>query len=319
MGRYWLHDLPAALRDAGLNVETVAGWETRSRSSGGFEDIQGVAWHHTAGGGNDKGQENYAYFVSPDRPVGNLHLRFDGTWVMGAAGAANTMGKGGPVTGSKGTIPLNDGNRRMVAIEAHNDGIGQNWPEVQIDSYFAGTLVICDLYGLNPLTDVWTHFGYCRPSCPGRKIDPAKNTAVSGPWRPMAELTSGTSRTWSEQDIRIELDSRRKDAEPVKPVPPTPPTNVRLEDLPLANNYGKATWSAPDNPGTSDVWNYIVQLEMQSNPDVWVDRGQTGRGDVLTKNVYAWANGAAHRVRVLAQNSEGKSGWAYSPYAVLRW
>jgi hypothetical protein len=32
---------------------------------------------------------------------------------------------------------------------------------------------LCDGYGFVPDTDVYGHYDYCAPSCPGRKIDPA--------------------------------------------------------------------------------------------------------------------------------------------------
>jgi hypothetical protein len=102
------------------------------------------------------------------------------------------MGKGGPLTCSGGTVPLDRGNQTLIAIEAANNGVGERWPKVQADAYIALVGALCDWYGLDAGHDVHSHAAYCAPSCPGRKIDPA------GPVDGYPELagTSGAS-TWS--------------------------------------------------------------------------------------------------------------------------
>jgi hypothetical protein len=171
MGAYWLHDLPAELRKVGLDVMLWPGWETRSRKSGGLERIWAVFAHHTAGPSNQStlSSANQQYDTADLRPVGNLTLGREGLIVMGAAGAANTQGAGGPLKTSKGTIPKDQGNIYGVAIEACNNGIGELWTPVQLEAYTLMTAVICDLYGLDPLQDVFAHFEWA----PSRKIDPA--------------------------------------------------------------------------------------------------------------------------------------------------
>lgn len=172
MGKYWLHDLPAAVRAAGLDLVLHPGAELRSRSTGGLDAILGVVAHHTAGSSNEASGERYSYDNATDRPIGNMHLRRNGTVVIGAMGAANTQGKGGPLLTSRGTVPINQGNRYMIAVEAHNNGVGEVWPKAQTDAYITLIAAICRLYDLEPSTDVHTHFSYVEPSCPGRKIDP---------------------------------------------------------------------------------------------------------------------------------------------------
>lgn len=183
MGAYWLHDAPAALSDAGLNVHLWPGWATRSRSTGGFDNILAVVAHHTAGPANQDtfSAAQFHYEASPVRPVGNITLGRDGLVIFGAAGATNTQGAGGPTVLSKGTIPLDQGNRYGIAIEACNNGIGEVWPEAQLDAYRRCCAVLCDLYGLDPLRDVIAHYEYA----PNRKIDPAGGTGQS----PYAILT----------------------------------------------------------------------------------------------------------------------------------
>jgi hypothetical protein len=63
---------------------------------------------------------------------------------------------------------------------------------------------------------VFSHAGYCQPSCPGRKIDPAGPT----PSHPDLGGTSGC-RTWQDSAFRSYLDAL---------VAPTPPPTPTTED-----------------------------------------------------------------------------------------
>jgi LysM repeat protein len=191
----WLLDLPDACRSGGLTVTTFDGWETRSRSSGGYDDLLGIGYHHDASsaGSNDDNTDAYGWLNASDKPIGAMRLHRDGKLVVGAAGATNTMGKGGPLTCSKGTIPLDKGNQFMIAIEAANNGVGETWPKVQVDAYVNLVAALCKWYGLDPNRDIFGHFDYCAPSCPSRKIDPAgpaaapytdlKGTNSAGTWK----------------------------------------------------------------------------------------------------------------------------------------
>jgi len=199
-GQIWLLDLPDACRSGGLDVDVYDGWETRSRSSGGYDDLLGVGYHHDASSttssemsGCDWGWKN-----SDDRPIGCMRLWRNGHLIVGAAGATNTMGKGAPLTTSTGkVVPQDRGNQNLIAIEAANNGVGEPWPAVQVDAYIALVAALCDWYGFDPLWDIWGHFDYCAPSCPGRKIDAAGPT----PSRPQLGGTSGAN-TWSLQGFR---------------------------------------------------------------------------------------------------------------------
>lgn len=172
MGAYWLHDAPAALEAAGLTVIRYPQWETRSRASGGFDAIRAVFVHHTASSPDRKDPMALGKSLFDDhpyKPCGNIGLARDGTLVFGAAGAANTQGEGGPVTTSKGVIPKDQGNRYGIAIEADNNGAGELWSAAQLDAYVRAVAVLCKLYDLNPMTDVFAHFEWAS----NRKIDPA--------------------------------------------------------------------------------------------------------------------------------------------------
>lgn len=193
------------MRDAGLTVFETPGWETRARSSGGFSSPPlGIQWHHTAGNTNLQANLDWQTEGCPDAPVGNMLLWFDGSCHMVAAGAANTAGKGGPVKMSRGTVPQDSGNSTTWAIEAGNNGVGQEWPQIQIDAYFTVSNELNFKFGNMP-TDLFTHAGYCDASCPGRKVDPATAAAVKGPWKPRSVNSSGT---WNQDDVRSEAQRR---------------------------------------------------------------------------------------------------------------
>lgn len=187
------------------------GWEQRSRSSGGFPSPPlGVVWHHTASSASVNSDLTWMIQNSPDKPIGNMLLARDGVVWPIAAGAANTQGKGGPTTFSRGTCPIDQGNTRLWGVEAQNNGVGEEWPQVQIDAYFLVNEALAELFG-NQVVDLVSHQGYA----PTRKIDPATTDAVQGPWRPSSVTSSGT---WNFSDIRAEA-ARRASLMPT-PIPP---------------------------------------------------------------------------------------------------
>jgi hypothetical protein len=215
-GQYltWLVDV---LRQAGCTVQengTTSGWQNRARSSGGFPSTPlGVQWHHTASNTTPSGDLSWMINGSDDAPIGNLLLDRNGTYWPIAAGASNTAGKGGPLTLSRGTIPLDSANTRSVAIEAANNGVGETWPEVMMTAYFQGSNAINAKLGNLP-SDVFNHNTWA----PSRKVDPATASAVDGSWRPASSTSSGT---WDQTDVRDECNSRAGTSP--GPVPPRPP------------------------------------------------------------------------------------------------
>jgi hypothetical protein len=215
MGGIFYYTLVDVLEDAGVRCavnSTNAGWENRSRGSGGFDSPPlGVCWHHTASSASVNNDLSYMIHNSPDAPIGNMLLARDGIVYPIAAGAANTQGKGGPTQFSRGTVPLDSGNTRMWGIEAANNGVGEAWPQVQIDAYFKCNNALAELFG-NQVTDCISHQGYA----PSRKVDPATAAAVQGPWRPNSVTSSGT---WSVPDIQAEA-VRRSTSGP-QPQPPS--------------------------------------------------------------------------------------------------
>ena len=238
-------DLLDVLADAGCRVAEIPGltdgWQTRARSSGGFPSPPlGVWWHHTASSTTPANDLAWQIRNCPDAPVGNLLLARDGTFYPVAAGASNCAGKGGPWTFSRGTVPADQGNTRGWQIEAANNGVGEAWPTVQIDAYFAGSNALNARVGNQP-TDVISHQAWA----PTRKIDPATAAAVQGPWRPRSCTSSGT---WHLDDIRAECLRRATADDPEG-------DDVTDDDIQrIATAAAAAVWAqlleSPEWPGT---------------------------------------------------------------------
>lgn len=217
MGSFYFVDMLDVLRSAGVKVaesSTTNGWQTRSRSSGGFASAPVcVFWHHTASSTSPANDLAWQINGCKDAPVGNMLLDRTGTVWPVAAGASNCAGKGGPATFSRGTIKQDCGNTGGIQIEAANNGVGEPWPCEQVDAYFAASNAINAYLGNLP-TDIISHAGWTT-----RKIDPATAAAVQGPWRPRSVNSSGT---WNLDDIRAEC-SRRAGSSPGPTPIPTPP------------------------------------------------------------------------------------------------
>lgn len=199
MARY-LADLADVLRAAGLDVLEQDGWQTRARSSGGYDNGRPthVMVHHTASGPSADGwpDADYCSFTSDIRPVANLYLDRAGTVYVLAAGCCNTNGSGFDPCGS---VPDDSMNTHAIGIEAGNDGVGEPWPAAQQDAYVQLVATLGAAYGISTGC-VHSHAEYA----PTRKIDPA------GPSRWAPE-----GGTWPMDGFRAELGHT---------VPPTPPT-----------------------------------------------------------------------------------------------
>ena len=225
MGSIWLTDLPSKL--SGIpNVNVYSGWQTRSRGSGGYDALLGIAVHHTASKTSTQNDCYYNWVICDDGPVGAIYLGRAGEIVIGAAGATNCVGKGGPWNLSRGTVPQDKGNQNTISIEAGNSGTGEPWPDAQQNAYIALVKALCDGYGF-AATDVISHYEWCLPSCPGRKIDPA------GPSRWGSINASGT---WNMDLFRAELTGSTPTPEPVPP----------------DTGGGDRGWVCPPYPGTGD-------------------------------------------------------------------
>jgi hypothetical protein len=145
--------LAHALRDAGLRVVEVPGWETR----GSIEfDPVGVTWHATAGSrrGTAQGEVNVILNGSETAPppIAQLMLWRDGTFYVCAAGRCNhnKVGWAGPNEGL--------GNTKLLGIEMANDNRGEPWPDVQLDAVRRATAVIMARLGADPMRRLAAHY-----------------------------------------------------------------------------------------------------------------------------------------------------------------
>jgi N-acetylmuramoyl-L-alanine amidase len=216
MGSLYLTELADLLYSSGLNIIEYGGWQTRSRGSGGYDDWPlCVMWHHTASPASWDGQKDADYCAvgDDDSPLANLYIDRSGTvWVL-AAGATNTNGSGNSMTFSRGTVPQDSMNTRALGVEMGNDGIGELWPQPQIDSMFVVSNVCNGWFGNRP-DDLSTHNFYA----PTRKIDPA-TTNVDGPWQPSSCNSSGS---WDVDSVRNEAMNRAGSLpQPPEPHPPS--------------------------------------------------------------------------------------------------
>lgn len=200
MSRIWLHETPKYFDKFKINYKLYPGWELRSRKSGGYEKIMAIGLHHTASSASGTNQMAWMWKNSPVNPIGNIFIDTDGTVWLGAAGASNTQGSGGPVTTTKGVVPKSSGNLYFIAIEGSNDGIGQVWTEKQMDSYVKTCAALCDQFNLDPMKDIFSHWEWVFPDKPGRKIDPA------GPTPSMPEIGGASGRNrWNDQAFKVRV------------------------------------------------------------------------------------------------------------------
>jgi hypothetical protein len=203
------------------------GWETRSRSNGGFDDPNGplcVAWHHTAGSGETGaswGDAHYECEVAQDRPIANINIDpnphgagFSG--VLMSVARTNTNGSGDSISFSRGTVPDDSLNSYAFGMEIANNGVGGPYSADQLAVAFIVSNTV-NAYCHNQPTDVVTHQVWA----PTRKVDPATNTACQGGWQPGSVTSSGS---WDLDDLRQECARRAGTGPEPGPSPgPNPP------------------------------------------------------------------------------------------------
>lgn len=157
------------LRDAGLPVEVVPGWERRGNDP---SEWLALVDHHTAS--NPKGGPRPSLGVCTHGrpgvpgPLCNDLLDRDGVFVIVAAGAANHPGvawipqRGGIGSGVK---------YWTLGCEVELSGVGEPFPVEgrQYEHMIRADAAISIYLGLDPSTDLFDHKAVARPH--GRKID----------------------------------------------------------------------------------------------------------------------------------------------------
>jgi peptidoglycan hydrolase-like protein with peptidoglycan-binding domain len=159
----WLADV---LKDAGLKVSEVPGWQERGRGDVG--KIFGVICHHTVGPktGNMPSLKTLINGRGGSKPLpgplAQLGLGRDGTFFVIAARKSIHAGKGI-------WQGVANGNSNFIGIEAENTGGADDfpWPEVQMDAYRRGVAAI-----LKKIKQGEIFCAGHKEYAPGRKIDP---------------------------------------------------------------------------------------------------------------------------------------------------
>jgi peptidoglycan hydrolase-like protein with peptidoglycan-binding domain len=157
--------LPSLLRNAGLKIAPVDGWESRGRAEMG--QVVGVICHHT-GGGPTGNMPSLRVLIEGRSdlpgPLAQLGLGRDGTYYVIAAGRCNHAGAGI-------WQGFSNGNGNFIGIEAEHTGRPADpWPAVQIDAYQRGVAAILRHVGRGPEFCAG-HKEYAKPA--GRKPDPS--------------------------------------------------------------------------------------------------------------------------------------------------
>jgi hypothetical protein len=230
MGLLFLTNLAEVCRRAMpyvTDVIEVDGWQKRARGSGGYPGrVKGRSAHHDAGSPLSDGWPavNYETFIAAAKPISNVHLDRKAVCWIQAAGATNTIGKGGPM----GDFAKDDGNAWQLGREEGNNGVGEPWPDLQVragielDAHWY--LEYGEQFGWRfPLDPV--QFFEHRQWAPGRKIDRkgAARCVVDG-----IEYVFAEGYSYWNADLLLTCISRRIETlrssnggEPIV-VPPTP-------------------------------------------------------------------------------------------------
>jgi hypothetical protein len=221
----YLTNLADVVRSAGLKVVEVDGWKTRGRpaSSGPFDPV-GVLCHHTA---SNKASSDAAVIrllvggrSDLPGPLCQLGLARDGTVYVIAAGRANHAG----TARSSGTVAAGDGNRLYIGIEAFNDGVGEPWPEVQLNAYARLCAVLSVKITHNSVNTVRGH----------------KETSVTGKIDPTFNMDTHRARVAREME-RLTAPPK---PEPT-PEPPAPPLPAKPPHDPFTVGLLPGRWDAP--------------------------------------------------------------------------
>ncbi len=254
----YIPEIAQLLRDAGLQVEELFGWETNARGSGGFDNnrVEGMSIHHDASSSmSDPAQTAiYLAYGMEFSPVGNLYLDRTGRWWCIAAGASNTSGAGGPWF----EISKDNANRRTLGIEIANNGRGEPYPVPQQLSLLHGVSVLWNFFserydwGL----ETWRVFGHFEWA-PDRKVDP------SGPAQWMDETDRW--KRWDMGSFRLDVINHAIElAQP--PVEPPEPDVIPTAEGQYIVQAGEYPWKISEKVYGTGKYYDLLQAE---NPGTW--------------------------------------------------
>ena len=171
-------------KTSATSASTRGGRTARARS-GGYNTLMGIVVHHTASNTSTSNDCDYMWNNATDKPIGAIYLARDGEIVVGAAGATNCAGKGGPYTTSQGHDPTglgqleHDQHRGRQQRDRRDRG-----RQVQQDAYVALVAALCSYYDFDPLRDVLAHFEWTQHARSTQLATSryANGSASSGTW-----------------------------------------------------------------------------------------------------------------------------------------
>jgi hypothetical protein len=226
----WLRDVLEDLRQQGVPVHYVSGWETRGSST---FDPAGLICHDTGGSATSTDAGEIGVLINGRTglpgPIAQLYLSRDTGVHLVASGRCNHVltGWAGPCEGM--------GNSRLIGIEAAANP-GRTWPAQQYSWYTRLVATICRHRGWSVHTDVAAH----REHQPGAKVDPVGIDMATFRYR-VQQLTKGGNDVGSLEGVQSEqlsnLEKLRQALQDgdthVRKVYVWTPTGGRYEDQPL--------------------------------------------------------------------------------------
>jgi len=266
MGSRYLTDLADVARRTGFAVIEVDGWQTRGRSSGGYDPGRPshVMAHHTASGPGSDGWSdvNYCTFGADAAPLCNLYISRVPEIFVCAAGATNTNGSGIDPCGLADDDTM---NTHAIGIEAANGGTGEPWPSGQQECYVRLCAELERAYGIGQLH---SHFEYA----PSRKIDPAGQSRYA---------TGGD--LWDMGAFREDVADHHSEPEP-EPIPPPDDQETDMAFIIRNRDTGETALVYGDHQvvglAGGDLADYRFRFgdELDTDPVVWAQFIQKAGG-----------------------------------------
>jgi hypothetical protein len=178
-----LIDLADVIRSAGVELVELGPdngypeWRYRGGGGGrGYDAVVGSVVHHTASGPSwDTDRDlDYVALTGPVCPEYAIYYNRAGVVFLIASGRTNHAGKG-----SWPGIPTDLGNRYLIGQALANNGVGEPYPQPQIESLLRVNVALYLRYQY-PIGNLIAHYEWA----PTRKIDPAgpPYAAPGDPW-----------------------------------------------------------------------------------------------------------------------------------------
>lgn len=203
MRALWLADV---IRDGGMQVVEVAGWQTRGSDNWG--PVKALMAHHTATPASRPGDYPSLAIVRDGRlppdpspvpgPLSQLGLGRSGTVYVIASGKANHAGVGRTPPG----VVTFAGSTESLGCEAEHPGGNAPWTPRQYDAYVQLFSIVADHLNLKT-SQVVGHKEWATP--PGRKPDPTF---------PMGSFRADIDRVRSPDMATIPRDAKADDGDP---------------------------------------------------------------------------------------------------------